>query len=115
LFIRRALPCAIDEKAFSLPHDAKKSVYKDGYYIRQINILLRISVIPLFDKRVYWNLAGTTLSGVIYPKCHPCGIFAHHPYMRQFEMHPFVLKHSSSIKKYFISLYNNFIIFINVI
>jgi hypothetical protein len=25
LFIRRALPCAIDEKAFSLPNDAKRN------------------------------------------------------------------------------------------
>jgi hypothetical protein len=42
LFIRRALPCAIDEKAFSLPNDA-------------------LPFFPLFDKRVYWNPAGTTL------------------------------------------------------
>jgi hypothetical protein len=35
----------------------------DGFYIRQINSLLRISVIPLFDKRVYWNLDMTGCSG----------------------------------------------------
>jgi hypothetical protein len=47
----------------------------DGFYIRQINSRLRISVISLFDKRVYWNLDMTTYRAGKFPE--KCGHLNH--------------------------------------